>query len=209
MEKIEFIKIDKKIEQVIGTSSFLARVKGQDKNVLKMLREEFEKDTTNYENAVAYTYFKWFLTNGKTDLGDTNFVYEVTFSNVEALNETLEEKPEYWILWILKYKIYSYMNFDENDFINSMEILIKQQNECEKMPYYLISEVLLAHFCYTKDNTKYAKEILERVMDNYTDKITILHAFFIGIVYEFRNIAKRSGDDDILELVESVLKKFF
>lgn len=206
---MQYLRIDRHIEQVVKTSSFLAKVKGQDKKIISMLEEQYNKDITNLDNTVAICFYQWFLADDKLDLADTNSVFQVTFDVINKLEDTLEKKPEYWILQILKYKIISFMNFNENELIENLEILTGDQKENENQPYYLVTDVLLAHICYTKDRGKYAAEILENIFNQYTEKISILNNFFKGYVIEFRNVVLRSSDDYILSLLERILNTYF
>lgn len=209
LDKLQFIPIDKHLEQVIKTSAFIAKVKGRDKNVITMLEIEYNKDITNLDNVAALCFYQWFLADDRLDLSDTNSVFQVTFNVLNILEDVLEQRPAYWILWILKFKIQSFMNFNENDLITDLETLSVMQKKCQTMPYYLVTDVLLSHICYSKDRLTYAKELLCFVLDNYSEPIHVLNHFFKGYVIEYINLVKRSGDNDILELLEKIQENFF
>ena len=120
LDELQFIPIDKHLEQVIKTSAFIAKAKGQDKNVITMLEKEYDKDTTNLDSVAALCFYQWFLADDRLDLSDTNSVFQVTFNVLNILEDVLEQRPEYWILWILKFKIQSFMNFNENELISDL-----------------------------------------------------------------------------------------
>jgi hypothetical protein len=101
------------------------------------------------------------------------------------------------------------MNFNEDELIHSLKVLIKEQNENETMPYYLVSDVLLAHITYSKNLKEESKAILDNLLDQYNKKITILSNFFKGYVIEFRNVLLRSQDDDLLELTNQIIGRYF
>lgn len=143
------------------------------------------------------------------DLADTNSVFQVTFDVVNKLEDTLERCQEYWILWILKYKIVSFMNFNENELMDNLNKLIQEQDADEKRAYYLVTEVLLAHIYYAKDRIEDSRKVLTGIFEKYTGKVNVLNQFFKGYVIEFKNVVLRSGDDDILEVLEKVLETYF
>lgn len=205
----DFVKLDRHIEEIIKTSGFLAKLKGQDEGVLNMLEEAYNKEITNYDNAVAVCFYHWFLADGRTDLNDTNFVFQVTFNVINKIDSVLEEREDYWILRILKYKIRSYMNFNENELIEELEELIGLQNKNEKMPYYFITELLLSHICYIRDSVDKSRELLVHILKVYHEKVTVLNNYFKGYIIEYISIAKRSGDDDILEMLYEIKERLF
>lgn len=209
LDELQFIPIDKHLEQVIKTSAFIAKAKGQDKNVITMLEKEYDKDTTNLDSVAALCFYQWFLADDRLDLSDTNSVFQVTFNVLNILEDVLEQRPEYWILWILKFKIQSFMNFNENELISDLETLSLMQKKCTTMPYYLVTEILLSHICYSKDRLAYAKELLLYIFDNYSKPINVLNNFFKGYVIEYINLVKRSGDNDILELLIKIQDNYF
>lgn len=206
---MKYLKVDKSIEQVIKTSAFLAKVKGEDKKIINMLEKEYEKDKSNLNNVAAVCFYTWFLADDKLDLADTNSVFQVTFNVLNKLDDVLEMKPEYWILWILKYKIQSFNNINEFVLIEDLKALSKNQDENEKEPYYLVTDVLLAHIYYITDKQESAKEVLELVLSRYNSKIDILQNFFRGYVIEFKNVVARSGDTDIMELLVKIINDYF
>ena len=206
---MNFKIIDKHTEALVKTSSFLAKVKRKDPNIIKMLTDNYYKDITNFDNTVVMCFYQWFLADDKLDLSDTNSVFQITFDVINKIEDTLEQCPEYWILWILKYKIISFMNFNENELICSLKVLIEEQNKNKAMPYYLASDVLLAHVTYSKDLKEEAKAILENLLNQYSEKITVLPNFFKGYVIEFRNVLLRSQDDDLLELTNQIIERYF
>ena len=206
---MNFKIIDKHTEELVKASSFLAKVKRKDANIIKMLTDNYNKDITNFDNTVVMCFYQWFLADDKLDMTDTNSIFQITFDVINKIEDTLEKCPEYWILWILKYKIISFMNFNEDELIHSLKVLIKEQNENETMPYYLVSDVLLAHITYSKNLKEESKAILDNLLDQYNKKITILSNFFKGYVIEFRNVLLRSQDDDLLELTTQIIGRYF
>lgn len=206
---MNFKIIDKHTEELVKASSFLAKVKRKDANIIKMLTDNYNKDITNFDNTVVMCFYQWFLADDKLDMTDTNSIFQITFDVINKIEDTLEKCPEYWILWILKYKIISFMNFNEDELIHSLKVLIKEQNENETMPYYLVSDVLLAHITYSKNLKEESKAILDNLLDQYNKKITILPNFFKGYVIEFRNVLLRSQDDDLLELTNQIIGRYF
>lgn len=206
---MNFKIIDKHTEELVKASSFLAKVKRKDANIIKMLTDNYNKDITNFDNTVVMCFYQWFLADDKLDMTDTNSIFQITFDVINKIEDTLEKCPECWILWILKYKIISFMNFNEDELIHSLKVLIKEQNENETMPYYLVSDVLLAHITYSKNLKEESKAILDNLLDQYNKKITILSNFFKGYVIEFRNVLLRSQDDDLLELTNQIIGRYF
>lgn len=206
---MNFKIIDKHTEELVKASSFLAKVKRKDANIIKMLTDNYNKDITNFDNTVVMCFYQWFLADDKLDMTGTNSIFQITFDVINKIEDTLEKCPEYWILWILKYKIISFMNFNEDELIHSLKVLIKEQNENETMPYYLVSDVLLAHITYSKNLKEESKAILDNLLDQYNKKITILSNFFKGYVIEFRNVLLRSQDDDLLELTNQIIGRYF
>lgn len=206
---MNFKIIDKHTEELVKASSFLAKVKRKDANIIKMLTDNYNKDITNFDNTVVMCFYQWFLADDKLDMTDTNSIFQITFDVINKIEDTLEKCPEYWILWILKYKIISFMNFNEDELIHSLKVLIKEQNENKTMPYYLVSDVLLAHITYSKNLKEESKVILDNLLDQYNKKITILPNFFKGYVIEFRNVLLRSQDDDLLELTNQIIGRYF
>lgn len=206
---MNFKIIDKHTEELVKASSFLAKVKRKDANIIKMLTDNYNKDITNFDNTVVMCFYQWFLADDKLDMTDTNSIFQITFDVINKIEDTLEKCPEYWILWILKYKIISFMNFNEDELIHSLKVLIKEQNENETMPYYLVSDVLLAHITYSKNLKEESKAILDNLLDQYNKKITILSNFFKEYVIEFRNVLLRSQDDDLLELTNQIIGRYF
>lgn len=208
-EVMQYIKVDRRIEQVVTTSSFLAKVKGQDKKIMTLLEAEYEKDVSNLENTVALCFYQWFLADDKLDLADTNSVFQVTFDVINKLEDTLEIRPEYWLLWILKFKIISFMNFNEYELIEDLLELKRNQEKNDLQAYYLITDVLLAHIYYSKGNLSEAVKHLENIPQVYTRKIEVLTNFFKGYVIEFKNVVLRSSDDYILRLLDNILITYF
>lgn len=208
-EDMNFIKIDGHAEEVIKTSSFLAKVKGRDEKVIEMLNKKYREDITDYDNALALCFYQWFLADDKLNLADTNSVFQITFDVINKIEDTLDQRPEYWILWILKYKIISFMNFNEDELIGNLRELIEWQDADDKMPYYIVADILLAHIYYSKGNTDQACKILENILRKYSEKVSVLHNFFEGFVIEFRNLLLRSGEENLLLLTGRIQETYF
>lgn len=206
---VEFKEVNNHIEEVVKTSALLAKLKGKDDKLIKVLEKEYYKDITNLDNVIALCYYQWFLADDSLDLSDTNSVFQISFNVINAIEDTLELKPEYWILWILKFRIQSFMNFNENDLIESIVELCRAQKENKKMPYYLVSEVLLSNICYIKDRVQDAEKVLLEVLDYYDEKVIVLNNFFRGFIIEYLNVVKRSGDENIINLLEEIESKYF
>ena len=206
---MKFKIIDKHTEELVKGSSFLAKLKGKNADTIKMLTDNYNKDIKDFDNTVAMCFYQWFLADDKLDLSDTNSVFQITFDVINKIEDTLELCPEYWILWILKYKIISYMNFDEEQLMASLRKLIEEQNEGETMPYYMVTDVLLAHVSYSKGMRDESKAMLENLMDRYTQRVNVLTNFFEGFVIEFRNVLLRSQDDDLLDLINTIRERYF
>lgn len=206
---MKFRIVDKHTEELAKTSSFLAKVKGKDTRIISMLEAAYKKDVSNYDNALAMCFYQWFLADDKLNLADTNSVFQITFDVVNKIEDTLDIRPEYWILWLLKYKIISFMNFNENELIENLKLLIEKQDISGRMDYYLASEILLAHIYYTKGYYKESLSIIMGIETRYSKKICVLTHFFEGFVLEFKNVLLRSGDDELLEKVIDIQKKYF
>ncbi len=209
MQCMQYAKIDRHLEGIVKASAFLARTKGKDQHVISLLEQQYHKDAEALDNVAALCFYLWFLADDRLDLADTNSVFQVTFDVLNKLDDILETHPEHWLLWILKYKIQSFMNFNEDELICDLDLLSQKQRAGEQMPYYLVTEVLLAHICYQSDRFTYSRDILKGILETYSSKIDILGNFFKGYVAEFKNIVMRSGDDDILQLLETIEKTYF
>lgn len=206
---MQFLKIDKQIEEVVKASAFLAKLKGNDEKTMMMLENKYKEDISNLNNAVAVCFYQWFLTGENFDPTDTNSVFKLTFDVINKIEDTLEENPEYWLLLILKYKIISFMNFNEDDLILDLENLIELQSIQEKQPYYLVTNLLLANICYSKEKYEYAIEILEDILLENNERIVVLNNFFEGFLIEFRNLVLRSDDEKIQALLGEIQNRFF
>lgn len=207
---MNFKEVDEHTEELIKVSSFLARVKGKDENVMKLLSDKYKEDITNYDNVLAMCFYQWFLADDKLNLADTNSVFQITFDVVNKIEDTLVEKPEYWILWILKYKIISFMNFNEGELITNLTELIHLQDiEPEKKQYFLVTEILLAHIYYSKNNISKSKAVLDKILERYSNKVIVLTNFFRGFTIEFINLLSRSGEEELLQLVNEILYRYF
>lgn len=209
VECTKFLEVDRHMEQIVKTSAFMAKIKGPDKAMIDLLEKEHKKDITNLDNAAALCFYLWFLTNDSVNLDDTNFVFQVTFNVIEQINDVLEQKPEYWILKILKLKILAYIDFDEDNLIVELESLAAAQKQNKKMPYYFVTEVLLSSIHHAKDRMEQAGALLKYVLGNYNEKVKVLASFFEGFIFEYMNMAKRSGDDDIVQMLREIHTRLF
>lgn len=204
-----FKDIDQHAEEVIRTSAFLAKVKGKDENIMKLLSDNYAKDISNYDNVLALCFYQWFLADDKLNLADTNSIFQITFDVINKIDDTLETRPDYWILWILKYKIISFMNFNVEELISNLHELIDLQNQNEKKSYYITTELLLAHVYYSKGYLKEAYELIDKINDEYDEKVNILNNFFKGYAIEFRNLLLRSGEDILLGKINEIIARYF
>lgn len=143
------------------------------------------------------------------NLADTNSIFQITFDVINKIEDTLNYKPEYWILWILKYKIISFMNFNEEELIQNLIELIRLQDLEEQKPYYIVTEILLAHIYYSKGYIAKSNEMLDEMIKKYDSKVMVLNEFFRGYAIEFRNLLLRSGDEHLFEKINVVIDKYF
>lgn len=201
--------VDKHTEELIRASSFLAKVKGKDEKILELLTNNYQKDITNYDNVLALCFYQWFLADDKLNLADTNSIFQITFDVVNKIEDTLERTPEYWILWILKYKIISFMNFNEEELIRNLITLSSEQAQTEQQPYYITTDILLAHIYYSKGYISEAQAVIEEIFRKYSMKVTILSNFFKGYAIEFRNLLLRSGEETLLSQVNQIIDTYF
>lgn len=206
---IKFKEVDKTTQDLIKMSSFFAKLKGNDAEYIAKLEKRYEENEDSFEDVVVLCFYQWFLADDTLDLEDTNSVFQVTFNVLNIIDCTVDKHPEYWILWLLKYKIISFTNFDDDDFINQLKWFIGQQKHNEKRTYFLVSQILLAHVYYIKDKEKEAIEVLDNILEEYDGKISYLQQFFKGFVIEFENVVKRSGDKEILARLDAIKEKYW
>lgn len=206
---MKFKEVDKHTEELIKASSFFAKIKGKDEKTMNLLENSYRKDITNYDNVLTLCFYQWFLADDKLNLADTNSIFQITFDVINKIEDTLNDNPDYWILWILKYKIISFMNFNEEELLQNLIELTRLQDLEEQKPYYITTEILLAHVYYSKGYIAESVEVMDKVLEKYNSKVTILTEFFKGYAIEFRNLLLRSGEDQLLNRVNTVIDKYF
>ncbi|MDU5080197.1 hypothetical protein [uncultured Tissierella sp.] len=208
-EDIVFNELDKNLESIIRTSSILAKLKGKDNKLIYILEQEYKNDPFNIEKICAYCFYLWFLADDRLDLSDTNSVFQVSFNLINVVDDVVEIEPRYWILWILKYRIQSFMNFSEEELISDLKELLQIQRLKNYPSYFLVSDILLSHVYYLKGRYQEAEDILKEVNTYYEGKIKILKEFFQGFIDEYRNLVKRSEEESIMELLNQIEKEYF
>ncbi|CAK7085667.1 hypothetical protein CIW83_04605 [Tissierella sp. P1] len=208
-EDIVFNELDKNLESIIRTSSILAKLKGKDNKLIYILEQEYKNDPFNIEKICAYCFYLWFLADDRLDLSDTNSVFQVSFNLINVVDDVVEIEPRYWILWILKYRIQSFMNFSEEELISDLKELLEIQRLKNYPSYFLVSDILLSHVYYLKGRYQEAEDILKEVNTYYEGKIKILKEFFQGFIDEYRNLVKRSEEESIMELLNQIEKEYF
>ncbi|WP_406242590.1 hypothetical protein ACF3M2_21115 [Tissierella carlieri] len=206
---IVFNELDKNLESIIRTSSILAKLKGKDDKLIYILEQEYKNDPFNIEKICAYCFYLWFLADDRLDLSDTNSVFQVSFNLINVVDDVVEIEPRYWILWILKYRIQSFMNFSEEELISDLKELLQIQRLKNYPSYFLVSDILLSHVYYLKGRYQEAEDILKEVNTYYEGKIKILKEFFQGFIDEYRNLVKRSEEESIMELLNQIEKEYF
>lgn len=208
-EEIGFDGVDRNIESIIRTSSILAKLKGKDDEVIRILEKEYDDDPLNIEKICAYCFYLWFLADDRLDLSDTNSVFQVSFNLINVVDDVVEVKPEYWILYILKYRIQSFMNFNEEELISNLREVLNKQRIKKYPSYFLATDILLSHVYYLKGRYEEAEDILREVNTSYDGKIKTLKEFFKGFIDEYRNLVKRSEEGNILQLLDQIEEKYF
>ncbi|MBU5313755.1 hypothetical protein KQI38_17155 [Tissierella carlieri] len=208
-EDIVFNELDKNLESIIRTSSILAKLKGKDDKLIYILEQEYKNDPFNIEKICAYCFYLWFLADDRLDLSDTNSVFQVSFNLINVVDDVVDIEPRYWILWILKYRIQSFMNFSEEELISDLKELLEIQRLKNYPSYFLVSDILLSHVYYLKERYQEAEDILKEVNTYYEGKIKILKEFFQGFIDEYRNLVKRSEEESIMELLNQIEKEYF
>lgn len=206
---IVFNELDKNLESIIRTSSILAKLKGKDDKLIYILEQEYKNDPFNIEKICAYCFYLWFLADDRLDLSDTNSVFQVSFNLINVVDDVVDIEPRYWILWILKYRIQSFMNFSEEELISDLKELLEIQRLKNYSSYFLVSDILLSHVYYLKGRYQEAEDILKEVNTYYEGKIKILKEFFQGFIDEYRNLVKRSEEESIMELLNQIEKEYF
>ncbi|MCQ4924122.1 hypothetical protein NE686_13550 [Tissierella carlieri] len=208
-EDIVFNELDKNLESIIRISSILAKLKGKDDKLIYILEQEYKNDPFNIEKICAYCFYLWFLADDRLDLSDTNSVFQVSFNLINVVDDVVDIEPRYWILWILKYRIQSFMNFSEEELISDLKELLEIQRLKNYSSYFLVSDILLSHVYYLKGRYQEAEDILKEVNTYYEGKIKILKEFFQGFIDEYRNLVKRSEEESIMELLNQIEKEYF
>lgn len=204
-----FNELDRNIEAIIRTSSILVKLKGKNDELIKILEQEYEEDSLNIEKICAYCFYLWFLADDSLDLSDTNSVFQVSFNLINIIDDVVDVKPEYWILWLLKYRIQSFMSFNEEELICNLKTMLRIQRLTKYPSYFLATDILLSHVCYLKGRYQESEEILREVTVYYEGKITILKEFFKGFIDEFKNLVKRSEEGNVFELLIQIEDKYF
>ena len=208
-EDMVFDELNNNIESIIRTSSILAKLKGKDDGIIRILEKEYEDDPLNMEKICAYCFYLWFLADDRLDLSDTNSVFQVSFNLINIVDDVVDMKPEYWILWILKYRIQSFMNFNEEELISNLNEVLNIQRLTKYPSYFLTTDILLSHVCYLRGRYKEAEDILREVTIYYDGKVKVLKEFFKGFLDEYRNLVKRSEEGNIFELLNQIEEKYF
>lgn len=57
---MRFRVVDNHTEELIKASSFLAKIKGKDENIMVLLDDTYRKDITNYDNVLALCFYQWY-----------------------------------------------------------------------------------------------------------------------------------------------------
>lgn len=205
----EFQLIDSKVEEIIRMSSLLARIKGKNLEVEKALKEAIINDPKNMEKVCAYGFYMWFQVDENLDLDDTNTVFKVSINIVDILDELLYDYPEYWILQILKYRIRSFMNFEEKEQISEIKELIAVQRKKKYPSYFLTMDILLSFSYFSIGQYDQALSVLEEIFEIYDGKVHILKEFFHQFIEEYRNIIMRSPEDRIWKILEKISIEYF
>lgn len=208
-EDMVFNELDKNIEAIIRTSSILAKLKGKNDQIIKILGKEYEEDPLNMEKICAYCFYLWFLADASLDLSDTNSVFQVSFNLINIIDDVVDLKPEYWILWILKYRIQSFMSFNEEELISNLKRVLSIQRLKKYPSYFLVTDILLSHVCYLKGRYQESEDILKEVYIHYDWRIKVLKEFFKGFIHEYKNLVKRSEEGNVFELLSQIEDKYF
>lgn len=208
-EFIKFQPLDRKVEQIIRTSSALAKLKGRNSKVEDEMKEIVNQDPNNLENVIAYTFYLWFLFNDRLDLDETDTVFKVSVNVVNVINEVLYDNKELWILQLLKYRIRSFMNFENENGIEELKELLASQREDRYPSYFLAMDILISFSYFQVGDFEQAIVSLEEIFNNYEGKIDYLNEFFYQFIEEYRNIIKRSPVDKISSLLDEIEEEYF
>lgn len=208
--KIEkFCVIDDSVEEAIRGASFLAKVKGMDPEVEEHFKNAIQKDPNNLEKICAYCFYLWFQVDEHLDVNDTNTLFKVSIHVVDTIDELLYDHPEYWILQVLKYRIRSFMNFEDEEQIKQIEYLIDIQNDGNYPSYFLVMDILLSFSYFNIGDYDKAYITLENIPSRYKGKITVLKEFFYQYIEEYKNILIRSPEDRIIKILDEISKGYF
>ncbi len=205
----KFCIIDDSVEEAIRGASFLAKVKGMDPEVEEHFKNAIQKDPNNLEKICAYCFYFWFQVDEHLDVNDTNTLFKVSIHVVDTIDELLYEHPEYWILQVLKYRIRSFMNFEDEEQIKQIEYLIDIQNDGNYPSYFLVMDILLSFSYFNIGDYDKAYITLKNIPSRYKGKITVLKEFFYQYIEEYKNILIRSPEDRIIKILDEISKGYF
>lgn len=209
MEEKKFVSLTENIVSIIRMSNALVKLKGNDPKLEEELKMAMEKDSDNLEKVCAYVFYLWFHMDNQLDLEDANAVFKVSINVVDIIDGVLLKHPEYWILAVLKYRIRSFMNFEEKTLVMELKNLVEEQRKRKYPPYFLVTDVLLSFAYFSLGDFNLAKKSLEEIFQVYQGKVTSLPEFFGQFIDEYRNIIHRSPDGDILDLLNKVDRVYF
>lgn len=209
MEVKEFIPVSPELVSIIRFSNTLVKLKGSNSKLEENLKQAMEEDPDQLEKVVAYVFYLWFQVDNRLDLEDTNAVFKVSIQLVDIIDGVLIHHPEYWILQLLKYRIRSFMHFEEKTMVKDLQNLVAIQHEGDYPSYFLTMDILLSFAYFGLGDFKQAQETLDAIFPIYKGKITVLEEFFLQFIDEYRNIIKRSPDPEILDRLNKIQGLYF
>lgn len=200
-------------EELIKTVNLMCNFPARAAKILEGLEANYRKHPGQPEAAFSYGFYNFLVTSKVKDstIGSENI--EFIF---DAYNDALKVAPDYWLVLMFKSILLVALPEimrSESDLIETLEKMIKMQNEAEKKePYFIVPYIIYADYRFSRDDRESALQIIlqgEKEVPLTMIRFQYLKDYFCLPFKDFLKRLVRSNEYEIAGKVQHLGKIFF
>lgn len=201
--------ISLKDEELLKSINLMVNMPLNREKLLESLKNHYENNKDDIEAIFSYGFYN-FLSISK--VLDSNIRIDKIKLILNSYNQAISLDKSYWMIYMFKgvllISLPEVMQ-DDNEFIETIETMIKLQKESDKnYNYFFVPYIMIADYYISKNDLEKAIEYIEeakKIKEVQKVNFKCLNEYFKKPVNNFINRLKHSHENDIASEMEEFL----
>ncbi|EGD46999.1 hypothetical protein Cpap_1194 [Ruminiclostridium papyrosolvens DSM 2782] len=195
-------------EEIVRTVLLMVRMKNRTNEFRERLGKAYRATPDNIELAFVFGMFQMLSIEKEISLSAKIFVEEA----LEAFDNILLVEPGYWLVRILKAKLYSMLPgslVDDESIINELQTLIELQKKSEYKSYFIVTYIMIADFLFSFAEKQKSWDYIIESSNLNRFPVDVLPDLLVSPLKNFENKLRISGETDMADKIKYMGQDLF